>query len=156
MRTLTIRPATAADAEGMLAVARALPQWFNEPGLRQMAVDFSQQAGAVAADRDQVVGFVTWAPFPEAAGAMEITWLGVAPQCKGQDAGRRLCAAAEAGARAAGCHALVVTTLADTCDYEPYAQTRAFYHAVGFTDFRVDKAYWSAEEDRLVLRLKLA
>ena len=141
MCTLSIRPSTAADVEGMLEVARALPQWFTELGVQQMTADFSTHAGVVAVDGGgKVLGFVTWAPFREEEGVMDITWLGVAPELRGQGGGRRLCEAAEAGARAAGCHAIVVSTLADTCDYEPYAQTRAFYHAVGLADFRVDKA----------------
>lgn len=151
MQTIAIRPAVPSDVDAMLAVARALPQWFTEGGVQTMTGDFVRHSGAVATGDDgRVIGFVTWAPAPE-ADVMDMTWLGVAPELRGQGIGRRLVAAAEAGARAAGCRQLVVSTLAETCDYEPYNQTRAFYHALGFSDLRVDKDHYGPDEDRLLL-----
>jgi len=45
---LQIRTASPPDYEGMLAVARSLPEWFNAQGLREMATDLKTQQGFVA------------------------------------------------------------------------------------------------------------
>lgn len=152
---LSIRLATAADVDAMLAVARSLPQWFNEGGLAEMARDFPMHHGAVALDAEgEVVGFVTWAPSPftPEPGLVELTWLGVAPGLRGRGLGRRLLAFLCEACRAAGVHTVQVSTVADSVAYEPYAQTRAFYRACGFADFRVDPGYYDGD-DRLLLRL---
>lgn len=147
---MQIRPATPADTEAMLAVARRLPQWFTQAGCEQMSRDFLVHHGAVAIVDDQVAGFVTWWPADE-PGAMDMTWLGVDPGLRGGGIGRRLVVTMLDASRAAGAHTAVVSTLAATCDYPPYAETRAFYHALGFTDVRVDANHYGPDEDRLLL-----
>lgn len=107
---------------------------------------------------EQVVGFVTWTVQSAHAtepGVAEMTWLGVAPAARGSGAGRRLAAAAAEACRAAGAHTLQVSTLADRVDYPPYAETRAFYRALGFVDWRVDRDYYGDGDDRLLLRWAL-
>lgn len=147
---IAIRAATPADAGEMLTVARLLPDWFNQGGLAQMAIDFRTQHGAVAELAGRIVGFVTWWPAGE-PGVMEMTWLGVHPDVRFQGIGRRLVAEAEAGARAQGAHRVLVSTLADTVEYAPYAETRRFYHAAGYSDERVDPDHYGPGEDRLLL-----
>ncbi len=93
---IQIRDATSADYEAMLSVARSLPEWFNEIGLREMARDFATHRGLVAVDitdtGERVVGFATWLPSSDSpeANLAEITWLGVAREFQGQGIGRRL------------------------------------------------------------------
>ncbi|HEY8345834.1 MAG TPA: GNAT family N-acetyltransferase [Symbiobacteriaceae bacterium] len=156
-----IRDATTADYEAMLSVARSLPEWFNERGLREMARDFLTHRGLVAVcirdTSEKVVGFATWlqsSDSPE-ANVAEITWLGVAREFQGQGIGRRLVEALADRCRKAGLSVLQVSTLADSVDYAPYVGTRAFYRRLGFRDWRVDVAYYGPDEDRLVLRKEL-
>ncbi|HWI51335.1 MAG TPA: GNAT family N-acetyltransferase [Symbiobacteriaceae bacterium] len=151
MHEVSIRPATLADAPAMLAVARQLPQWFNEGGFEQMSRDLSVHHGAVAVQDGQIVGFVTWSPSPELTDAMDISWLGVAPHLRGGGIGRRLVAAMEESVRTGGIHTVTVSTLAETCDYPPYEETRQFYFRLGFRTERIDKGHYSPEEDRLLL-----
>jgi hypothetical protein len=60
--------------------------------------------------------------------------------------------------KASGFRTLEVATVADNVEYAPYAETRRFYRARGFTDFRVDARFWGSGDDRydrLVLRRDL-
>ena len=51
-----------------------------------------------------------------------------------------------------GVSALEVSTVADSVEYEPNARTRSFYHALGFSDIRVDRGWYPSGDDRLLLR----
>ncbi|MGE5675296.1 MAG: GNAT family N-acetyltransferase [Mycobacterium leprae] len=152
-----LRTASPADAEAMLAVARSLPQWFTEGGVQEMARDFPIHQGVVAVDQEgRVVGFVTFAPSPHTPqeGLVEMTWLGVSPEYRRHGVGRLLVAALESECRQAGADVVQVSTLADTVEYEPYAETRAFYRRLGFSDWRVDPGFYDGD-DRLLLRKAL-
>jgi len=151
LHEVSLRPATPADAPAMLAVARQLPQWFNEGGYEQMSRDFPDHRGVVAVLDGQIVGFVTWWPSPEQPDAMEITWLGVAPHLRARGIGRQLVAAMEESLRTNGIHTVTVSTLAATVDYPPYEETRQFYGRLGFRSERIDKDHYGPEEDRLLL-----
>lgn len=153
-----IRGAAASDCEAMLSVARSLPEWFNEQGLREMARDFASHQGLVAVSGSgaeaEVVGFATWFPSPDPTepNLAEITWLGVRREFQGRGIGRRLVDALADRCRQTGVTVLQVSTLADSVDYAPYVGTRAFYRRLGFRDWRVDVGYYGPDADRLVLR----
>lgn len=158
---LQFRAAAPADAEAMLAVARSLPEWFNQQGLLEMARDFQTHQGIVAVAKSStsaaVVGFVTWAPSPHTpeAGLVELTWLGVTPPHQGNGVGRRLVEALEDWCRQACVSVVQVSTLAESVDYAPYVRTRSFYRSLGFRDWRVDSDFYGPGEDRLLLRKAL-
>jgi len=112
--------------------------------------------GFVAVREDRVLGFVTWAPSDDETA--NLTWMGVAEDLQRTGIGRALVKALVRDLRARGVHTLEVSTVADSVDYEPYAQTRHFYRAMGFVDHRVDPKYYGTGDDRydrLVLRLAL-
>lgn len=156
-----IRLAIPADTAAMLAVAKMLPEWFTAKGLEEMARDFQNHGAIVAVvqgeGREQVVGFVTWAPSPHTPepGLVEMTWLGVSPRWHGRGIGRCLVLALEDVCRNARASVIQVSTLADSVDYAPYARTRAFYRRLGFKDWRVDPGYYVDGGDRLLLRKTL-
>jgi XTP/dITP diphosphohydrolase len=155
---IAIRSAWPDDVEAMLTVARTLPEWFNDHGLAEMTRDFASQQAAVAvaeeAGQERVVGFITWAPSPHTPepGLVELTWLGVDQSSQGHGVGRRLVAMLEELCRSEGAHTIQVATLADSVDYEPYVATRAFYRAIGFQDYQVDKDFYGEGDHRLLLR----
>ncbi len=144
------------DAEAICALAASLGEWFNHEGLARIAKDLAFHEGVVAVQGGHVVGFVTWARAD--AETAELSWMGVARDLHRRGIGTALLAALVAELRAAGFCSLVVSTVADNVEYEPYARTRAFYRTRGFTDFRVDARYWGTGDDlydRLVLRRDL-
>jgi ribosomal protein S18 acetylase RimI-like enzyme len=150
MARLRFRAKNEGDLEGLLEVARALPQWFTQAGLEEMAHDFNLQEGFVATAGERIVGFITYESLtPELA---ELSWMGVRPEYQGRGVGKRLLQLAEERLIAQGIRVLEVSTVADSVAYEPYARTRAFYRANGFRDYRVDRGYFPNGDDRLLLR----
>ena len=126
---VAIRTMEPADVEGALGVARALPEWFNDDGLDQMAGDLPAHDGAVAVAGGGIAGFVSWAVEGEIG---EITWIGVLPGAHRTGIGTRLIEHALDRLRKDGVTQARVETLGGSVDYEPYERTRAFYRRCGF------------------------
>ena len=125
---------TSDDFVAMFAVARALPEWFNDDGISQITEDVHHQKGAVADVEGDVVGFVTWCTHDDGVG--EIAWIAVSAGYHRRGIGSRLLKFAEDDLRNSGVTEVLVETLGESVDYEPYERTRAFYRAAGFRDFK--------------------
>jgi GNAT superfamily N-acetyltransferase len=129
-----IRALVQSDMGNVLRVAQALPEWFDaDARSRAIPLDLRFQDGYVAERGDRLVGFIT---LYVAEGRLQIGWMGVLPEYQGQGIGGRLIAAAEEYARERGIPELATYTLGDSVDYAPYAGTRAFYFAQGFTVYQ--------------------
>ena len=50
-----------------------------------------------------------------------------------------------------GCKYVIVKTLSDTVDFEPYAQTRRFYKSIGFESLITLKEMWDEENPCLIM-----
>lgn len=147
---MRIEPLSAEHAAACEAIARGLPDWFGmESGLLQMRADLQTDSGLVAMAGDTVHGFLTLRRhYPE---TWEITWLAVERERRGQGIGRRLIEAAITGCRAAGAGFLLVKTLADTDPSPEYAETRAFYRAMGFAPLTMLPDLWDPENPCLLM-----
>jgi ribosomal protein S18 acetylase RimI-like enzyme len=134
-----IRPLTPADGPGCDAVVLTLPYHFgHEGGRAECARAVRTQAGLVAVEDDEIVGFLTLARHDPASA--EITWMAVRADQRRQGIGRRLVERAIADLAADGVELLSVLTLAESVeeerDSDNYAETRAFYRALGFIPLR--------------------
>ena len=129
-----LRPMTSDDFPAVFALARALPEWFNDDGIAQITEEVPHQKGAVAVVGGDVVGFITWCT--DDAGVGEIAWIAVSANHHRRGIGGRLLRFAEDDLRDSGVAEVLVETLGDSVDYEPYERTRAFYRAAGFRDFK--------------------
>jgi GNAT superfamily N-acetyltransferase len=150
---VSIRRLERSDARDVLELAKRLGKWFNEQGLSQMQGDLAVHDGLVAHSGGRLVGFVTW-NLNDAVTA-NLSWMGVEEPLRRTGIGRALLAAMIARVRDGGVRVVEVSTVADSVDYAPYADTRAFYRAMGFVDSRVDERFFgegSDRYDRLVLR----
>jgi len=151
-----VRPIEEGDGPQILLLASTLSAWFTPRGLADMARDLEAHGGFVAVRGGRVLGFLLWAP-----GGHEVarlTWMGVDPGHRRRGIGRALLEVLVAHLRRAGYRVLEVDTVADTVPYEPYAETRRFYRAMGFVDHRVDRGYYGEGDDRydrLVMRKPL-
>ena len=116
---------------GIAAIAEALPEWFTEDGRRKLTVDLHYQPGYVAVVDNEPVGFVTIYVVEAIA---HIGWMGVHPDRHRSGIGRTLVEVACTELGGHGVSHLRVDTLGDGVDYKPYAETRAFYRGVGFSD----------------------
>jgi len=120
------------DAVACDAIIASLPDWFGmDEGIRECAAAVRSQPGLVAEVGGRVAGFLTLArPYP---GTPEISWLAVHARDRRRGIGRALILAVSAQLRATGDRLVLVKTLSDRTDPGPeYAQTRAFYLAMGF------------------------
>jgi predicted N-acetyltransferase YhbS len=134
-----IRPLAPADAEACDAVILTLPYHFgNEHGQTECARAVRTQDGLVAVDEGEVVGFLTLERHdPRSA---EITWMAVRADRRRHGIGRGLIQRAVDDLARDGVEFLSVLTLAESepeeRETDNYADTRAFYRALGFVPLR--------------------
>ena len=131
-RPAMIRPLDPSDSTACDAIVASLPDWFGlEGGIRECAEAVRTQPGLVAEVDGEVSGFLTIArPYPQTP---EISWLAVHARVRRRGVGRALIMALSDQLRNQGDRLVVVKTLSDRTDPGPeYAETRAFYLAMGF------------------------
>lgn len=151
-----VRPFEAADAPAVLALTGTLRKWFTSEGIAEIERDLASHAGYVAVRDNRLLGFTTWNPLD--AEVANLSWMGVAEELRHAGIGTALLAALVTELRERGYRWLEVSTVADSVDYEPYAETRRFYRHRGFVDYRVDEKDFGPRDDpydRLLLRLEL-
>jgi GNAT superfamily N-acetyltransferase len=148
-----IRELTRTDASACDSIIAGLPDWFgSENGIRQCAVAVRAERGFVAEHDGHVVGFLTYVIAPDEA---EITWMAVAADHRGTGIGSSLIDAVITRLRAADIGRLLVKTLSDREDPGPeYAQTRAFYLAMGFVP-EAELDIWGPENPAQLLAKRL-
>lgn len=147
LRVVHLTPDHAAACE---SIGRSLPDWFGiEDGLADLRRCAEEEPGFVAVLGDDIVGFLTLNQhFPE---TIEITWMAVSPNVHRQGIGQALIETAVTEARATGTRYLHVKTLADLHPSPEYAQTRAFYEAMGFSRLIVLPELWGPNNPCLLM-----
>lgn len=120
------------DPAGVERVLRSLPAWF---GIYEATASYVEKAARlesfVARDDGAAVGVaLVDRHFPDSA---ELALLAVHRDFRGQGIGRRLVAAVEEYLRTDDCGFLEVHTVGPSYADEGYAETRAFYTAMGFS-----------------------
>jgi ribosomal protein S18 acetylase RimI-like enzyme len=134
-----IRPLASTDAEACDAILLTLPYHFgNEGGRAECALAVRTQSGLVAVEYDEVVGFLTLERHNPLSA--EITWMAVRADRRRAGIGRALIEQAVDDLTRAGAELLCVLTMAESEPEERttdnYADTRAFYRALGFLPIR--------------------
>jgi len=143
------------DLTSVVEIASALhPKWFTTDALKEISSNVQTQNSFVATSDRKIVGFASYLS-SKAEKSAELTWIGVLPDLHKRGIGRMLVDAIENAAAKEGGEVLEVCTVAETVEYEPYAQTRCFYHALGFRDVRVEVRGFPSGDDKLVLRKTL-
>ncbi len=112
-----------------LEIARALPEWFNEAGLKAMERDLKSKTTFVAVEDNNVFGFITVKPINDKA--LEILWMAVRRELRGKGIGTEMLRFVERWAVERSFEVLVVKTSGDL-SYKPYDETRRFYERRGF------------------------
>lgn len=129
--TLTLQIEHRADPDAVRRILSSLPDWF---GIPEAIDEYVVQAGVLdsflATDGRVVQGVALMEQhFPQSA---ELALIAVDPQVRGTGVGRLLVEAVESHAASSGCRLLEVHTVGPSYEHDGYAQTRAFYKALGF------------------------
>jgi ribosomal protein S18 acetylase RimI-like enzyme len=127
---IEVRAATAAEADGCVAIAVALPEYFTADTHDEIRQAVTSDRTWVAVEGCDLVGFVVLQQrFRRAA---EITFAAVVPDRRGSGLGTTLVTHALDALAAAGVAIVEVKTLDETAGYEPYVATHAFWAKLGF------------------------
>jgi ribosomal protein S18 acetylase RimI-like enzyme len=151
---IEVRPLIPGDAEACDAIVAGLPYHFGqERGRRDCAEAVRRDAGLVAIEDDEVIGFLTWVPrFDEAA---EITWMAVRADRRRRGIGHVLIDRLTESLAAEGRRVLLVLTVSPSdLGAEPddgYRSTRAFYRSTGFVLGRDLPREWDGGDTAVIL-----
>ena len=128
------------QCEGIL---RTLPKWFgDEASLQEYARATAHQPSFVVSRQGRAVGFLSLqAHFP---GSWEVTCVAMDAEHRGQGLGKRLHEHVEQWLLGQGASLLQVKTLAASHPSAEYAETRAFYLALGYKPVEVFPTLWAA------------
>jgi len=141
-----LRPLTTDDIEPVVELTRSLHGWFTPDCLEEVRAFCRRMPGLVAVDEaGTIFGYVLW---QEGREEWEVHYLGVARELHRRGIGKILLERLLELAREKGALWLRVATVAPTEDYEPYAATRAFYEALGFTLQSMEPSGWPDGTDR--------
>jgi ribosomal protein S18 acetylase RimI-like enzyme len=146
---IVIRPLTPADLPVCDAILHSLPDWFGiEDAIQHYLKKLSDLDGYVAEVDRQVVGLIGLLRHnPQ---SVEINVLAVRPEHRGKGLGRALVRKVENSLNGQGRVVLHTKTLAPS-DPDPfYAETRAFWKAMGFMPLE-ENLLWGAENPCLML-----
>ena len=138
---------TESERRACLEIARALPEWFNEAGIKAMERDLKWETTFIAVEKDQVLGFITVKPINDKA--LEILWMAVRREFRGRDIGTGLLRFVEMWAVERDFEVLVVKTSGDL-SYKPYDKTRRFYERRGFVRVALIDPYPEWDEEALI------
>jgi GNAT superfamily N-acetyltransferase len=118
----------AKEAERIL---RQLPQWFGiESALRGYASEAESKSNFLAFAENELIGFVTLREHNPVS--LELSCIALLPQWRRAGVGSRLCVAAEKWWARRGGKVVQVKTLGPSRPDPNYAQSRAFYNALGY------------------------
>jgi ribosomal protein S18 acetylase RimI-like enzyme len=121
-----------------------LPKWFGrEDAIKWYVEKLDLLPTFVAIEKSKTVGFLTIARFGEHCAEMFV--MGIYPNYRRKGIGRRLVAAAESYLADLGVEYLQLKTLSDSHPDPYYAETRAFYHALGFRPLEEFPTLWGAD-----------
>lgn len=126
---MTIQIKKTTDVDAAYAIAKDLPDFFNEEGYRNMQKDFEKDTIYGAYEDDKMVGFVSYKKLNSQA--LELSWLGVFKEYQGKGVGTKLVTESleDMGAEFEVC---MVKTLSEVDPDEGYKRTRGFYKKLGF------------------------
>jgi len=144
---LRIKPLeTESERRACLEIARTLPDWFNDAGIKAMERDLKSETTFIAVEKDQVLAFITVKPIKDKA--LEILWMAVRREFRGRGIGTGLLRFVEMWAKA-NFEVLIVKTSGDL-SYKPYDKTRRFYERRGFVRVALIDPYPEWGEEALI------
>lgn len=132
-------------------ILESLLDWFaNEQARDDYVKEVSKYPYWVALNKDnQCIGFFSVKVHYKHTGDVFIC--GILPEYQHNGIGKALYNAAELYFRQIGCKYVIVKTLSDIVNFEPYEQTRRFYKSVGFESLITLTEMWDEENPCLIM-----
>lgn len=132
-------------------ILRCLPEWFgNENALLDYVKGVAPLPFWIALNDDEkCIGFISMKIHYSHTG--DIYVFGVLPEYHRKGVGRLLLAKAEEYCKSNNCKYIIVKTLSDTVEYEPYERTRKFYKNVGFEELITLTEMWDEQNPCLIM-----
>jgi len=136
-------------------ILRRLPEWF---GIEKALIEYVNCVASlpfwIALSRDgRCIGFISVKIHYGHTG--DIYALGVLPEYHRRGIGRLLVAKAKEYLKNNNCKYIIVKTLSEMAEYEPYERTRKFYRSVGFEELITLTEMWDSENPCLIMIKKL-
>ena len=133
------------------AVLEKLPEWFgNKQALEEYVDEVAEFPYWAALTRDNVcVGFFSVKIHYGQTG--DIFVCGVLSEYQHMGIGKTLYGMAEDYFFQMGCKYIIVKTLSDMVDFEPYARTRNFYKSIGFEPLITLTEMWDEKNPCLIM-----
>jgi ribosomal protein S18 acetylase RimI-like enzyme len=132
-------------------ILRSLPEWFgNENSILEYIKGVADLPLWMAADEDgNCVGFLSVKIHYGHTG--DIYVCGILPEYHRMGIGRRLFSEADVYFERSGCRYVIVKTLSERAEYEPYDATRRFYESLGFEPLVTLTEMWDQENPCLIM-----
>ena len=132
-------------------VLRELPEWFgNETSLCQYVSDVRKFPYWAAIDENgKCIGFISIKTHYDHTG--DIYVIGILPEYHREGIGRKLYASAEEYLILNKYRYVIVKTLSEKAQYEPYEKTRKFYLSIGFEPLITLTEMWDVENPCLIM-----
>ncbi len=131
-------------------ILEKLPEWFgNKQALNEYVEKVKDLPYWVAFDDTKIIGFLSVKIHYKYTG--EILVCGVHPEYQHSGIGKVLYKMAEKYLVQRGCKYVVVKTLSDIVDFEPYECTRRFYKSIGFEPLITLTEMWDEENPCLIM-----
>ena len=132
-------------------ILEMLPEWFgNKQALNEYVEKVKKLPYYVALNNaNKCLGFFSIKTHYQYTG--EILVCGVHPEYQHNGVGKALYYVVEDYFTQAGCKYVIVKTLSDIVDFEPYAQTRKFYKSIGFEPLITLTEMWDEEKPCLIM-----
>lgn len=125
-------------------ILKNLPQWFGDQKIiTEYCENVAEYPFFTAVENDETVGFI--ALKEHNIYTSEIYVMGILNLFQHKGIGTELLKSAEKHCQDIGNEFLTVKTLDGSINYEPYANTRKFYRAMGFIPLEVFKEHWDKE-----------
>lgn len=132
-------------------ILEKLPEWF---GNRQALDEYVEKVRrlpyyAAVNNVDECIGFFSIKIHYQHTG--DIFVCGVLPEYQHNGVGKNLYQVVENQLTQRGCKYVIVKTLSDIVDYEPYERTREFYKSVGFESLITLTEMWDEDNPCLIM-----
>ena len=135
-------------------ILRKLPEWFgNEKGIQDYVNSVYKYPFWAAFINNECIGFFSGKIHYNKNG--DIYVCGIDPNYHGKGIGTLLYKELEKYFIENGCEYIIVKTLSEIAEYEPYLKTKRFYKKMGFSELLTLKEMWDDENPCLIMIKKL-